>query len=134
MTRLVLDAHILYMNRDGGNCFVGVRRLAINTGLDKSTVAEHRALAIKLGWLMTSPVSRYSRSREVMTSVPDDLPTERSDELSGQAGQLLSGVPGRSSAALSGLTTAAVRFDRPNRPAGAGHTSYTSITYQDRRG
>jgi hypothetical protein len=51
-TRLVLYAHSLFMDRDGTHCWVGVRRLAIDTGLDKSTVAEHRAAAIAAGWLI----------------------------------------------------------------------------------
>jgi len=51
-TRLVLYAHSLFMNRDGTHCRVGVRRLAEVTGLDKSTVAEHRAVAISGGWLI----------------------------------------------------------------------------------
>ena len=32
-TRLVLYAHSLFMDRDGTHCWVGVRRLAIDTGL-----------------------------------------------------------------------------------------------------
>jgi hypothetical protein len=35
MTRLVLYAHSLFMNRDGSNCHVGVRRLAEVVRLEK---------------------------------------------------------------------------------------------------
>jgi len=49
-TRLVLFAHSLFMDRDGSHCRGGVRRLADITGLDKTTVAQHRAAAIKRGW------------------------------------------------------------------------------------
>ena len=51
-TRLVLYAHSRYMNRDGTRCRVGLRRLADEIGLNKSTVAQHRAAAIKRGWLI----------------------------------------------------------------------------------
>ena len=55
-TRLVLCAHVPFMDRDGGNCWVGVRRLATATNLDKGTVLTFR----------TSPdafAGNYRRSR-----------------------------------------------------------------------
>jgi hypothetical protein len=113
ITRLVLSAHVLFMDRDGGNCFVGVRRLAETTGLNKSTVAEHRETAIKLGWLMTSADSRYSRKRTVLSAVPDSIPID-DKELSGRAGQSRAGRE----CDLSNLGAFAVQFGRINCPAG----------------
>jgi hypothetical protein len=64
-TRLVLFAHSLFMDRDGSHCRVGVRRLAGITGLDKTTVAQHRTAAIKLGWLIGSkPPARPGKRRD----------------------------------------------------------------------
>ena len=80
-TRLVLAGHRQFMKRDGSGCWAGVRRLAIVTGLDKSTVAKHRALAIGAGWLIVSP-GRHGRGFE-RTSPPFQMlypshrPTER---------------------------------------------------------
>jgi hypothetical protein len=70
-TRLVLYAHSLFMNRDGSNCRVGVRRLAEVTGLDKSTVAEHRAAAISGGWLIGSKQPRGGPSTDLRAALPD---------------------------------------------------------------
>ena len=72
-TRLVLCAHVQFMDRKGGNCWVGVRRLAEAANLDKGTVADHRAAAIAAGWLIASEHSRYSRSRTVVAAILDEL-------------------------------------------------------------
>jgi hypothetical protein len=61
-TRLVLFAHSLFMDRDGSHCRVGVRRLADITGLDKTTVAQHRAAAIKAR--LADRIETAQRSRE----------------------------------------------------------------------
>jgi hypothetical protein len=109
ITRLVLSAHVLFMDRDGSNCFVGVRRLAETTGLNKDTVAEHRETAIKLGWLMTLADSRHSRKRTVLAAVPDAIPVGDDKELSSHAGQRKSD--------LSRLSAFAVQFGRVHCPA-----------------
>lgn len=67
-TRLVLFAHSLFMDRDGSHCRVGVRRLADITGLDKTTLAQHRAAAIKRGWLIGSKPPRGQGSGEILTN------------------------------------------------------------------
>ena len=80
-TRLVLYAHSMFMNRDGSNCHVGVRRLAEVSGLDKSTVAERRASAIAGGWLMGSKqpaeVPAPICVRRCRTASPSPIITER---------------------------------------------------------
>jgi hypothetical protein len=77
-TRLVLLGHWQFMNRDGAGCWAGVRRLGIATGLDKSTVAKHRALAIAAGWLIASKQSPQSRFRHYLAAVPDHVAVRRS--------------------------------------------------------
>ena len=77
-TRLVLLGHWQFMNRDGAGCWAGVRRLGIATGLDKSTVAKHRALAITTGWLIASKQSPQSRFRHYLAAVPDHVAIRRS--------------------------------------------------------
>jgi hypothetical protein len=72
-TRLVLFAHSLFMDRDGSHCRVGVRRLADITGLDKTTVAQHRAAAIKRGWLIGSKPPRGQGSGEIYAAAPDGV-------------------------------------------------------------
>jgi hypothetical protein len=75
------------MDRDGGNCRVGVRRLAEVTGLNKSTVAEHRSHAVEAGWLIASSNSSRSVKREIVAAIPDTIATEHIKKLSGAAGQ-----------------------------------------------
>jgi hypothetical protein len=120
ITRLVLSAHVQFMDRDGSNCRVGARHLAIVTGLNKTTVANHRARAIEAGWLIASPLARHSSKREYCTAVPDSLITASHDELSRAGGQQLSSSNGQSTAdstnQLSGLSNLGVRFEPPNRP------------------
>jgi hypothetical protein len=87
-TRLVLYAHSLFMNRDGSNCRVGVRRLAEVTGLDKSTVAEHRTTAISGGWLMGSKQPRGRPSTELRAALPDGV-TADGILMSGETGQAI---------------------------------------------
>ena len=86
-TRLVLFAHSLFMDRDGSHCRVGVRRLADITGLDKSTVAQHRAAAIKLGWLIGSKPPRGQGSGEIFAAAPDGAKVADNGTVSCDAGQ-----------------------------------------------
>lgn len=117
-TRLVLAGHRQFMKRDGSGCWAGVRRLAIVTGLDKSTVAKHRALAIGAGWLIVSARSPRSRFRTYLSAVPDTVPipqTHRTrnsasvDGLSEHAGQ-------SSQPRLSGFSSSTVRPRRTHCP------------------
>lgn len=110
-TRLVLYAHSLFMDRDGTHCWVGVRHLATVTGLDKSTVAEHRAAAIAAGWLIGCKRPRGGPSTDLQAALPDGVPTE-SPTLSGAAGQQPATPP-----PLSSLSPHAVRVEPPERPA-----------------
>ena len=48
--RLVLDGHMRRMDHDGKGCWAGVRDLARITGLNKDTIAEHRALALAVNY------------------------------------------------------------------------------------
>lgn len=113
ITRLVLCAHVPFMDRDGGNCRVGVRRLAQATNLNKSTVAQHRAAAIEVGWLITSEHSPRSRNRVVLASVPDGLCVASEEKSSSESASLLYGragqVKGSSRPFLSGMSVATVR-------------------------
>jgi len=121
ITRLVLSAHVLFMDRDGGNCRVGVRRLAEVTGIGKSTVAAHRNKAINAGWLIASTNAYRSVKREFFAGVPDTFAMEHVKKLSGQAGQSVSGVAGQSRPnpvqQLSGQEDSTVRFQASNCPA-----------------
>jgi hypothetical protein len=112
-TRLVLFAHSLFMDRDGSHCRVGVRRLADITGLDKTTVAQHRAAAIKLGWLMGSKPPRGQGSGEIFAAAPDGVRGTDSGTVSSDAGQANAGPR-----EVSGLTGATVRSKPANRPSG----------------
>ena len=118
ITRLVLSAHVMFMNPDGSNCRVGVRRLAAVTGLNKDTVATHRARAIEIGWLITIG-SAKSSSREVFSAVPDEIV----DQLSEAAIPVLSSDAGQSNPKpvpqLSGPSDAAVRRQPLNCPTGS---------------
>jgi hypothetical protein len=120
-TTLTNAAHVLFMDRDGGNCRVGVRRLAEVTGLNKSTVAEHRSHAIELGWLIASSNSSRSVKREIVAAIPDTIATEHIKKLSGQTGQQVSGAAGQSQAnsrqQLYGQDDSTVRFQPSNCPA-----------------
>jgi len=121
-TRLVLCAHVMFMDRDGSNCRVGVRRLASVTGLNKDTVAAHRGQAIQAGWLITSGRST-SPNREVLTAVPDGIAAGQVVRQSSEAGQLLSGAVGQSNTRfdprLTGQIDAAVRSHLPKCPVGS---------------
>jgi hypothetical protein len=101
------------MDRDGGNCRVGVRRLAEVTGLNKSTVAEHRSHAIELGWLIASSNSNRSVKREIVAATPDAITTEHLKKLSGQTGQ----PQAKSLPQLYGQDDSTVRFQPSNCPA-----------------
>jgi hypothetical protein len=118
-TRLVLAGHRQFMKRDGSGCWAGVRRLAIVTGLDKSTVAKHRALAIAAGWLMVSAQSSRSRYRTYLAAVPNATPTV--EPLRAQQPvnfTRLSEQPGQSpQQGLSDFSTSTVRAGRTDSPA-----------------
>lgn len=111
-TRLVLFAHSLFMDRDGSHCRVGVRRLADITGLDKTTVAQHRAAAIKRGWLIGSKPPRGQGSGEIFAAAPDGVKGADNCTVSSEAGQADAGPR-----APSGLTRATVRSKPANRPS-----------------
>lgn len=121
-TRLVLSAHVLFMDRDGSKCRVGVRRLATVTGLNKDTVAAHRGQAIQAGWLIASG-SSTSPNREILTAVPDGIAVGQAEPLSVEAGQLLSRPVSQSSSIFtsrqSDLGDAAVRSRSPSYPVGS---------------
>src|ERR1700678_2286083 len=113
-TRLVLTGHRQFMKRDGSGCWAGVRRLAVVTGLDKSTVAKHRALAIAAGWLIVSAWSPRSRFRTYLAAVPDavPIPQTRRTQHSANVGRL-SELAGQSS--QSRLSASSVPTVRPGR-------------------
>lgn len=112
-TRLVLFAHSLFMDRDGSHCRVGVRRRADITGLDKTTVAQHRAAAIKLGWLIGSKPPRGQGSGEIFAAAPDGVKGADSGTVSSDAGQADAGPR-----EVSGLPGATVRSNPANRQGG----------------
>ncbi len=108
-TRLVLAGHRQFMKRDGSGCWAGVRRLAIVTGLDKNTVAKHRALAVAAGWLIVSSPSPTSRYRTYLAAIPDGLPVPSSTKpMPPKNAERLSALTGQSPAprlsAFSGPT------------------------------
>jgi hypothetical protein len=110
-TRLVLFAHSLFMDRDGSHCRVSVRRLADVTGLDKTTVSQHRAAAIKLGWLIGSKPPRGQGSSEIFAAAPECLKGANNGSVSSNAGHVDPGPP-----QVSGLTGATGRREPANRP------------------
>ena len=112
-TRLVLYAHSLFMDRDGTHCWVGVRRLATDTGLDKSTVAEHRAAAIAAGWLIGCKRPRGGPSTDLQAALPDGVPSE--------------------SPTLSGSSPRPVRVEQPERPAGPDAPSRPRLPFKNGR-
>ncbi len=126
-TRLVLYAHSPFMNRDGGNCRVGVRRLAEVTGLDKGTVAEHRAAAISGGWLIGSKQPRGGPSTDLRAALPDGV-TADSISTSGEAGQVIADPE-----SLSGLRPAPVRNEPPKCPAGPDVPSVPKLPLKSAR-
>ena len=105
-TRLVLVGHWLFMNRDGSRCVVGVRHLAAICGLDKTTVSQHRAQAIQLGWLIGSRPPRGRGSGELYPAAPDGLDIAAPEGLSGDSGQ-----PHSKLAEVSGMVAPTVRVD-----------------------
>jgi hypothetical protein len=116
-TRLVLTGHRQFMKRDGSGCWAGVRRLAIVTGLDKSTVAKHRALAIGAGWLIVSARSPRSRFRTYLAAVPDAVPIPQTHRTRNSASIGLSEQTGQSSRPRrSGLIASTVRLERTHCP------------------
>jgi len=126
-TRLVLYAHSLFMNRDGSNCRVGVRRLAEVTGLDKGTVAEHRAAAVSGGWLMGSKQPRGGASTDLRAALPDGV-TADSISASGAAGQAIANPE-----LLSGLSAAPVRNEPPKCPDGPDGPSIPNLPLKSAR-
>lgn len=112
-TRLVLFAHSLFMDRDGSHCRVGVRRLADVTGLDKTTVAQHRAAAIKLGWLIGSKPSRGQGSGEIFAAAPDGAKVADNGTVSSDAGQSEARLR-----EVSGLTGSTVQSQPAKRQVG----------------
>lgn len=117
-TRLVLAGHRQFMKRDGSGCWAGVRRLAIVTGLDKSTVAKHRALALGAGWLIVSARSPRSRFRTYLSAVPDAVPIPQTHRTrnSASAGGLSEQTGQSSPPRLSGFSVSTVRPERTHCP------------------
>jgi len=111
-TRLVLYAHSRYMNRDGTRCRVGVRRLAVETGLNKSTVAQHRAAAIQQGWLIPMNRRPGQGCSELLPAAPDELTVNENGVASGDSGR--SDTPNLNA---SGTSKSVVRNHAENRPA-----------------
>jgi hypothetical protein len=149
ITRLVLAGHVLFMDRDGSRCWVGVRRLAVVTGLNKETVAKHRAAALAAGWLMAGRQHKHSPVRQVYASLPDGLPMPEeasesgaaghpSGALSSGAGQSPSRYPQLSGGArqsgpksapqLYGPNDSTVRPERSNCPVGPDVPPYISLS------
>jgi len=124
-TRLVLYAHSLCMHRDGTHCWVGVRRLAAYTGLDKSTVAEHRAAAIAAGWLIGYKRPRGCPSTDLEAALPDHVPLDF-PTLSGAAGQ-----PPADRAPLSGSSPRPVRIQPRERPANPDAPSRPPLPFKN---
>jgi hypothetical protein len=104
---IIEAARMLHMDRDGSNCWVGVRHLAAVTGLDKSTVAEHRAAAIAGGWLIGSKQPRGGPSTDLRAALPDGVNPENT-AVSGDAGQAA-----KKPESLSGLSPDPVRNEPP---------------------
>jgi hypothetical protein len=106
------------MKRDGSGCWAGVRRLAIITGLDKSTVAKHRALAIGAGWLIVSARSPRSRFRTYLSAVPDTVPIPQTDRTrnSASVGRPSEQTGHSSQPRLSGFSSSTVRPGRTHCP------------------
>lgn len=124
VTRLVLEGMSLLMDRDGGNCWAGVRRLSEMTGLDKSTVAKHRALAVSTGWLIPGEASRHSRYQTFSAALPDGVhcyssTKDREQRGTGPQSAALSVQPGQlSNDSLSSLPTSTVRSSSPDCTCG----------------
>jgi hypothetical protein len=112
ITRLVLEGMSLFMDGSGAGCWAGVRCLAEITGLDKSTVAKHRSLAIADGWLIAADNRpRNSRYRKFSAAVPDGVPFHPSTKERDRKGH-------EKPSAQSG------RFGHLLHPSLSGHTTY----------
>jgi len=117
-TRLVPYAHSRFMNRDGTRCRVGVRRLAEDTGLDKSTVAQHRATAIQLGWLIAMKRRLGQGCGELLPAAPDAVVAEQDAVLSADSAHA-----NRSQMSASGTDQSTVRIQTRKCPAAADRSS-----------
>jgi hypothetical protein len=117
-TRSVLNGHKQFMKRDGSGCWAGVRRLAIVTGLNKTTVARHRALAIRAGWLIVSARSPRSRFRVYLAAIPDGLTARNSGKARRSANiAALSELTGRlARRRLSASSRSSVQLGRTHCP------------------
>lgn len=117
-TRLILSGHRQFMKRDGSGCWAGVRRLAIVCGVNKSTVAKHRALAIAAGWLIVSVRSPSSRCRMYLAAIPDavPIPQTRRTQKSAKVGRLSELTGQSSSPRLSAFRASTVRPGRTHCP------------------
>jgi hypothetical protein len=141
--RLVLVAMSQSMDPDGSNCWVGVRALAQATRFNKDTVAKHRALAVKQGWLLISFRPGHTRFPSFAAAIPDGIEVfirkasnarrtlgrrgsvsrlvgcSLSDGFGRRAPALLSEGLGQSENRLSEMTHATVRNDACNCPNGS---------------
>ncbi|GAC1506204.1 MAG: hypothetical protein NVS1B6_14120 [Steroidobacteraceae bacterium] len=82
------------------------------TGLDKTTVAQHRAAEIKLGWLIGLKAPRGQGSGEICAAAPDGVKGAHSGTVSSDAGQADAGPE------MSGLPGATVRSNPATRQGG----------------
>lgn len=124
--RLVLATMAPFMDFDRPRTFVGVRRLAENSGLNKDTVTQAISEAERGGWLVIA--ARTHGSRREMTA---QIPPRDVSEQHGQSGPgEVSEESGQSTAAavraLSESTGATVRIDESNCPSGSDRPSLTS--------
>jgi Helix-turn-helix domain len=114
--RLVLDGHMRRMDHDGKGCWAGVRDLAKITGLNKDTIAEHRALALSAGWLIPAPAAEARHPDELWAAVPDGIEIDPQSERTWRP---------RSRGARHSIDT--VRRDRTNCPVPPDVPLQTSI-------
>jgi hypothetical protein len=116
-TRFVLCGHMLFLHPRGDGCYASTRRLAEVTGLNKDTVAEHREIALRHGWLMRAPAAERIHACEVWTTLPDDVFAQVAGA-SGRSAYSQVAVDIRSQpASLSGSFPETVRFQPADCPA-----------------
>jgi hypothetical protein len=111
MTRHLLLRMAFTMDPDGSRCTVGARGMAKMMGCNKTTVSEHRLIAIRLGWLLPPTAPPTAPRHEWLPCVPASVATlTETPALSGLAGQLNDEV-------LSGYSRVTVRVQPRYCPA-----------------
>lgn len=124
-TRFVLSAHLKFMDRDGSNCRPSVRRLAIDTDLNKDTVAVHRKRAIESGWLIVGGSARAG-FHEFYPALPDSIVVKYPELLSKQGGRVLSDLARQSMHATADQQSEATGM--PVRDASLASTGSSDIS------